>query len=68
MTNPFGDAGDADCMARNPFEEADSATLRMQLATCPEAYGIDRMSDSQVRARVREFQLMGRLPLETERS
>lgn len=68
MTNPFGDAGDADCMARDPLEDADSATLRTQLATCPEAYGIDRMSNSQVRARVREFRAMGRLPVEAERT
>ena len=63
MKNPFGDAGDAHCMARNPLDEQDSMSMRGLLATRPEFFDLSRMSDAQVRRHVAELQAMGRLPV-----
>ena len=62
MKNPFGDAGDAHCMARNPLDEQDSMSMRGLLATRPEFFDLSRMSDAQVRRHIAELQAMGRLP------
>ncbi|MBI3776096.1 MAG: hypothetical protein HY273_11190 [Gammaproteobacteria bacterium] len=65
MTKPFGDAGDARFMPRDPFEE-DGASLRRQLATRPGFSDISRMSDAQVRAHVADLRSTGRLALRHE--
>ena len=67
IRNPFGDAGDARFMARNPLEE-DSMSLRTLLSTRPEFMDISRMSDRQVRAHVAELRSMDRLPAQHERA
>jgi len=61
MTTPFGDAGDARFMPRNPLEDEDSASLRRQLAMRPEFSDISRMSDAQVRAHVADLRSTGKL-------
>lgn len=61
MTSPFGDAGDARFMVRNPLED-NVANLRRLLATRAECADISRLSDAQVRAQVANLQLTGRLP------
>lgn len=61
MTSPFGDAGDARFMARNPLEDADPASLRRLLATRAEFSDLSRLSDAQVRAHVAKFGAEGKL-------
>lgn len=62
MTNPFGDAGDARFMPRNPAEEEDIASLRRQLAARAEYADVSRMSDTQVRGQLANLRSTHRLP------
>jgi len=62
MKHPFGDAADARYMARNPLEDADTASLRRLLATRAEFSDLSRLSDAQVRAHVAALSFIGRLP------
>jgi len=61
MKHPFGDAGDAHFMARNPLE-ADRSSQRRLLATRAEFSDISRLSDAQVRAHVDALENIGKLP------
>jgi len=61
MTSPFGDAGDARFMVRNPLDDNDSMRLRRQLATRPEFSDLSRMSDAHLRRQVEQLQSQGRL-------
>lgn len=62
MKNPFGDAGDARFIARNPLDDAEPARLRRLLATRAEFSDLSRLSDAQVRAHIAGLGAEGKLP------
>lgn len=67
MKSPFGDAGDAQFMVKNPLEDTDPASLRRRLASRSEFSDLSRLSDAQVRAQVAALSSTGRLPAARER-